>query len=49
MDGYQYVGSAVKGDVIGVAGSIYRDTNVVRITQADTDSIVPDFRNVPMA
>jgi len=49
MDGYQYVGSAVRGDVIGVAGSIYRDTNVVRVTQADTDSIVPDFRNVPMA
>lgn len=48
MDGYQYIGCAVTGDVISLRGTAYRGTNVIRITQTALDGVTPDFRSVPI-
>jgi hypothetical protein len=48
FDGYQYIGCAIAGDEITVSGSVYRDSNVVRVSQSDSDGVAPDFRNVPI-
>lgn len=49
LEGYQYIGCAVTGDVLAVTGNVYHDSNVIRVTQSTFDSVTPDFRNVPIS
>ncbi len=49
FEGYQYIGSAIAGDTIEVRGSAYLESPVVLVTQSERDSVVPDFRNVPIS
>jgi hypothetical protein len=49
LEGYQYIGCAVAGDVIRVDGSSYEDSPVVVVTQSERDRVTPDFRNVPVS
>lgn len=48
LDGYQYIGCAVLGDVINVQGKAYSESPVVLVTQNEQDKVMPDFSNVPI-
>lgn len=45
-DGYQYIGTAVQGDVITVIGNEYPDQSAVRVMQVAQHQIIPDFSKV---
>lgn len=49
MEGYQYIGCAVVGDVIKIKGNAYVDSSVIIVSQSNSDNITPDFRNVPVS
>lgn len=49
LEGYQYIGCAVAGDVITVMGKAYHDSSIVHVTQSTHDSVTPDFRNIPIS
>lgn len=48
LQGYPYIGAAVKDDVITVRGAAYEGSSVIYVSQAEDDLLVPDFRNVPV-
>lgn len=48
LEGYQYIGCAVAGDIIAVRGTTNADSSVILVTQSDRDTVQPDFRNVPV-
>ena len=49
LEGYQYIGTAVKGDTVSVRGNLFEDSSVILVTQNEHDGLLPDFSNVPIA
>lgn len=48
LEGYQYIGTAVAGDVIEISGDTYAESSVILVSQAGHHGLKPDFRNVPV-
>ncbi len=48
LEGYQYIGTLLTGDVVEVNGDAYADSQIIKVSQARNHGIVPDFRNVPV-
>lgn len=48
MEGYMYIGCAVNGDIIELAGSLLDNKSTVLVTQNKTDYVIPDLRDVPV-
>lgn len=48
LEGYQYIGCSIMGDVISVSGDACVDSSVIVVTQSDEHNVMPDFSNVPV-
>ncbi len=49
LEGYQYIGCAVVGDIITVRGDVYDNSSLVRLSQHATHGVISDFSTVPVS
>lgn len=48
-EGYQYIGTLIKGDVAILIGDLYPDQDIVRLDQSAKHQIIPDFSRVAVS